>query len=109
MVGILWPAWYQRRLWSILLYDSSVVSILFRRTSEVKFALFERVEVGEGIVDQICCETHCCEEPRRCARGWGVDELLLCRWDDAGVGVEFGIFEARSLAVDGAFDTAMCQ
>lgn len=28
------------------------------RTSEVEFALFERVEIGEGRVDELCRETH---------------------------------------------------
>ena len=36
----------------------NVVSVLFTRTSKVELALFERVEVGEGGVDEICSEAH---------------------------------------------------
>lgn len=44
---------------STLLSPQSVVSALFSaRTSEIQFAVVERVEVGEGILDQICCEPH---------------------------------------------------
>lgn len=36
-----------------------VVSALFKkRTSEVQLALLERVEVGEGVVDEVCREPH---------------------------------------------------
>lgn len=28
------------------------------RTSEIQLALFERVKVGEGGLDEVCCEPH---------------------------------------------------
>lgn len=37
----------------------SVVSALFKRTSEIQLPLLERVEVGEGVVDEVCREPHC--------------------------------------------------
>ena len=36
----------------------SVVSVLFTRTSKVKLALFEWIEVGEGSVDEISRKAH---------------------------------------------------
>ena len=38
--------------------QSSAASALFKRTSEVQLALLERVEVGEGVVDEVCREPH---------------------------------------------------
>lgn len=35
-----------------------VASALFKHTSEVKLALFERVEVGEGIPNEVGGEPH---------------------------------------------------
>jgi hypothetical protein len=43
----------RRRVVNYALPDSSVVSILFRRTSEVQLALFERVQVRERIVNEV--------------------------------------------------------
>lgn len=41
------------------LFDQSVVSALFSvRTSEIEFAFFERIEVGEGGLDEVDGETH---------------------------------------------------
>ena len=45
-----------------------VVSVLFRtldlgeHTSEVELALFEGVEVGEGVVEEFGCKAHCVDE-----------------------------------------------
>lgn len=36
----------------------SVVSALFKRTSEIQLPLLERVEVGQGVVDEVCREPH---------------------------------------------------
>lgn len=36
----------------------SAVSVLFTRTSKVELALFERVEVGEGGVEEVRCQAH---------------------------------------------------
>ncbi len=36
----------------------SICSFQLVRTSEIQFALFEGVEVGEGVVDQFHCKTH---------------------------------------------------
>jgi hypothetical protein len=56
IVGILWPTCLEKEYinWA----RSSIVSVLFTRTSEVKLALFEWVEVGEGGIDQFCREPH---------------------------------------------------
>ena len=37
----------------------SVVSVLFTRTSEVELTLFDWIEVGEGVVEEIRGQTHC--------------------------------------------------
>ena len=36
----------------------SICSFQLVRTSEIQFALFEGIEVGEGVVDQFDGETH---------------------------------------------------
>lgn len=36
----------------------SAVSALFKRTSEIQLPLLERVQVGEGVVDEVCREPH---------------------------------------------------
>lgn len=36
-----------------------VASALFKHTSEVELALLERVEVGEGVLDEVGGEPHC--------------------------------------------------
>lgn len=38
----------------------SICSFQLVRTSEIQFALFEGVEVGEGIVDEVDGKTHRC-------------------------------------------------
>jgi hypothetical protein len=38
----------------------SICSFQLVRTSEIQFALFEGVEVGEGILDELGCESHGC-------------------------------------------------
>jgi hypothetical protein len=37
----------------------SVVSVLFRvHTSQIEFSLLEWIEIGEGRLNEICCEPH---------------------------------------------------
>lgn len=67
MVGILWPVEIQKEkgLWSTMYchcQKSSVASALFRHTSKVKFALLQRVQIGQGIVDEVGGEPHPCGE-----------------------------------------------
>lgn len=59
MVGILWPVWGQCQSSGQLCSFQSVASALFSgHTSEVEFALFEGVQVGERVVDEIGREAH---------------------------------------------------
>ncbi len=37
----------------------SICSFQLVRTSKIQFTLFEGVEVGEGIVDEVDCQAHC--------------------------------------------------
>lgn len=61
IVGILWPVWGQCQSSGQLCSSQSVASALFSgHTSEVEFALFEGVQVGEGVVDEIGSEAHGC-------------------------------------------------
>lgn len=41
--------------------ESSVASAPFRHTSEIELTLFERVQVGQGIVDELGSESHPCD------------------------------------------------
>lgn len=72
------------------------------RTSEIYLSLLERIEVGKGVVDQVCRQPHCGDVVRR--RRWGAVELSLlllllrCRYLVAVVaGSAFAIRCAKGL------------
>lgn len=51
-------AWYSR-LGALFGNKDQCASICsFQRTSEIQFPLLERVEVGKGVVDEVCREPH---------------------------------------------------
>lgn len=48
--------------------QTRVVSALFKRTSEIELALLERIEIGQGILDELRGEPHCGGSlPRGCS------------------------------------------
>lgn len=60
---------------SMELASKSVVSALFsKRTSEIQFALFEGVEVGEGGLDELGGQPHCYGLSRRVGSELDVEE-----------------------------------
>jgi len=65
-------AWMRKRkVSSIMLCSLDLLkcSICSSHTSEVELALFNGVEVGEGVVYQVCCEPHPAIISSECAEG----------------------------------------
>lgn len=59
MVGIRWPAHVGNSpAINSALRSKSVVSALFKRTSEIQLALLEWVEIGQGVPDEVGREPH---------------------------------------------------